>query len=221
MKRELIYTQDGSKTIHLPELNEYYHSKHGALQEAVHVFIKNGFNEINQNTISILEMGFGTGLNAFLTLLEATKQNKSVSYTGIEAYPISFEEWQGLNYIEILNAQKFDEVYNKMYHCNWNIFTDISPNFKLQKKLKRFEEIDFCEEFDLIYFDAFGYRVQPECWETSIFKSLNKALKSNGILVTYACRTIIKKAMEEAGFKVEKLAGPPGKREMIRAKKIV
>lgn len=221
MKRELIYTQDGSKTIHLPELNEYYHSKHGALQEAVHVFIKNGFNEINQNIISILEMGFGTGLNAFLTLLEATKQNKSVSYTGIEAYPISFEEWQGLNYIEILNAQKFDEVYNKMYYCNWNIFTDISPNFKLQKKLKRFEEIDFCEEFDLIYFDAFGYRVQPECWETSIFKSLNKALKSNGILVTYACRTIIKRSLEDAGFIVEKLVGPPGKREMIRAKKIV
>ncbi len=217
MKREIVQTSDGSTTIYLPEWEENYHSKHGAIQEAKHVFIKNGFEQFNQNELAILEVGFGTGLNAFITFLEAKKSNIQIDYSGVEAYPVDFDEIAQMNYVSELDATDFDAEFQKMHTCEWNSNVRISDGFCLTKRKQFFNEIDDVEQFDLIYFDAFGYRVQPELWSTEIFKKMFNALKPNGVLVTYAARGVVKRSMNEVGFTVEKLEGPPGKREMFRA----
>ncbi len=219
MKREIIQTLDGSTTIQIKEWDECYHSKHGAIQEAQHVFIKNGLSLFKNRQISILEIGFGTGLNAFITFLEAKKMNQSIDYVGVEAYPISAEELVSMNYVEELNARDEKGVFEQMHQCNWEEKEILGDGFSLTKRKQLFEEIDDLDRFDLIYFDAFGYRVQPELWSTAIFKKMFDSLKNNGVLVTYAARGVVKRSMIEVGFKVEKLAGPPGKREMFRARK--
>lgn len=215
MKREIIQTQDGSTSIFLPEWNESYHSKHGAIQEAYHVFIKSGFSLFKGKPISVLEIGFGTGLNTFITFLEAKKNNQKVNYTGIEAYPISSEEISAMNFASLIDSEEA-ENFNKIHNCKWETKNEISTIFSLTKRKQFFQEIDDFECFDLIYFDAFGFRIQPELWSVEIFTKMYNALKKNGILVTYACRTSIKNAMKEAGFEIEKLPGAPGKREMLR-----
>lgn len=220
MKREIIQTSDGSTSILLPEWNETYHSKFGAIQEAKHVFIKNGLSLFQGQSVSILEIGFGTGLNAFITYLEAKDLEQKIEYTGIEAYPVSEEDASKMNYVSELDAEKDKAVFLKMHQSEWNEKVFLAPNFLLEKQNIKFQEIADENKYDLIYFDAFGYRVQPELWSLEIFQIMFKALKSEGILVTYACRSSIKKAMIEAGFAVEKLAGPPGKREMLRARKL-
>ena len=219
MKREIIQTLDGSTTIQLTEWNECYHSKHGAIQEAQHVFIKNGFALFDQKEISILEIGFGTGLNAFITFLESNKLNSKIIYTGVEAYPVDFNEISQMNYVEELEATDFEAEFQKMHTCEWNLNVKISDEFCLIKRQQFFNQIDDIEQFDLIYFDAFGYRVQPELWSTEIFKKMYNALKPGGRLVTYAARGVVKRSMIEVGFTVQKLAGPPGKREMFLASK--
>ncbi|NMH26199.1 tRNA (5-methylaminomethyl-2-thiouridine)(34)-methyltransferase MnmD [Flavobacterium solisilvae] len=220
MKREIIQTKDGSTSIFIPEWNESYHSKHGAIQEAYHVFIKNGFSLFEAKPVSILEIGFGTGLNAFITSLEAKKNNQQINYVGVEAYPISPEEILAMNYAALIDANTID-VFKEIHQANWESENQIHANFSLTKRKQFFQDIDDKECFDLIYFDAFGFDVQPELWSTAIFIKMYNALKVNGILVTYACRTSIKNAMKEAGFEVEKLPGAPGKREMLRAKKML
>lgn len=217
MKREIIQTKDGSTTIHLEEWNESYHSKHGAIQEAKHVFIKNGLSLFENQSVAILEIGFGTGLNAFISFLEAQKMNQNIEYVGVEAYPVAPEEILSMNYVDELNAQSQLEIFEKMHTSNWNEKIELSDSFSLTKRQQFFQDIDDVAQFDLIYFDAFGYRVQPELWSTAIFKKMYDALKSNGVLVTYAARGVVKRSMIEVGFRVEKLEGPPGKREMFRA----
>lgn len=219
MKREIIQTLDGSTTIHIAEWDECYHSKHGAIQEAQHVFIKNGLSLFPDRNVSILEIGFGTGLNAFITFLESKKSNQSIDYVGVEAYPISAEEIVSMNYVEELNAVEQSSIFDTMHQSNWEEKIILDDDFTLTKRKQFFEEIDDENKFDLIYFDAFGYRVQPELWSTAIFEKMYKALKPNGVLVTYAARGVVKRSMIEVGFTVEKLAGPPGKREMFRATK--
>lgn len=219
MKREIITTSDGSTTIHLSEWNESYHSKHGAIQEAYHVFIKNGLSLFEDKPVSILEIGFGTGLNAFITFLEAKKKNQHVDYVGVEAYPISPDELSSMNYVQELNAMDENLTYSKMHSDSWGEKHNISKEFALTKNKQFFETIDDVNQYDLIYFDAFGHRVQPELWSTEIFRKMYTALKKNGILVTYAARGEVRRSMIEVGFSVEKLLGPPGKREMLRAKK--
>lgn len=219
MKREIIQTLDGSTTIQIKEWDECYHSKHGAIQEAQHVYIKNGLSLFQNKPISILEIGFGTGLNAFITFLEGNKMNQSIDYVGVEAYPISADELISMNYVEELKATDEKDIFEKMHQCNWEEKTFFGDVFSLTKRKQLFEEIDDLNRFDLIYFDAFGYRVQPELWSTAIFKKMFDALKNNGLLVTYAARGVVKRSMIEVGFKVEKLEGPPGKREMFRARK--
>ena len=219
MKRNIIKTLDGSTTIQLQDWNECYHSKHGAIQEAKHVFIKNGLSLFQNKTISILEIGFGTGLNAFITYLEAPKLNLNIDYVGVEAYPISSDEILAMNYIDELEAPDKDLIFKTMHSCIWGQKTRLSNTFSLTKRKQFFEEINDVEQYDLIYFDAFGYRVQPELWSTEIFRSMYASLKPNGTLITYAARGVIKRSMIEVGFTVEKLAGPPGKREMFRATK--
>lgn len=220
MKREILTTNDGSTTIHLPDWDESYHSKHGAIQEAYHVFIKSGFSLIKGNSISILEIGFGTGLNAFITYLEAKKSNQTIDYVGVEAYPVEVAEALQMNYVSELDATNEITIFSKMHESNWEEKQNITDNFSLTKRKQFFQDISDENTFDLIYFDAFGFRLQPELWSLEIFQKMYKAIKTDGVLVTYACRGSIKQAMLECGFKVEKLPGAPGKREMIRATKI-
>ena len=217
MKREFITTEDGSVTILLPEMQETYHSKFGAIQEAYHVFIQNGLVLTKGQPIAVLEIGFGTGLNAFITFLESVKSGQVINYTGVEAYPVTHEEAPLLNYVEQLKAEAHAAVFQHMHAAEWGVTTQLSDNFSLTKRKQFFQEIDDKEVFDLIYFDAFGYPVQPDLWSVDIFKRMYAALKNNSVLVTYACRTVIKKAMTEAGFQTKKVPGPPGKREMLIA----
>ena len=219
MRREIITTSDGSTTIHLPDWDENYHSKHGAIQEAKHVFIENGLSLFKDKSIAILEIGFGTGLNAFITFLESKKLNITVDYVGVEAYPVSTAEILSMNYVNELNAMTENQVFEQMHTSNWEEKTILSETFCLTKRKQFFAEIEDVAQFDLIYFDAFGYRVQPELWSTEIFQKMFNALKPNGILVTYAARGVVKRSMIEVGFTVEKLPGPPGKREMFRGTK--
>jgi len=217
MKREIIITSDGSTTIYLPEWNEQYHSKHGAIQEAYHVFIKAGFEQIKKDKIDVLEIGFGTGLNCFITILEVQKNNKKVNYVGVEAYPVLQDEIKKLNYVSVLKAIQYQPIFDKLHAVSLGEKHKILPNFSLTKEQKLFKEIDAVNQFDLIYFDAFGARVQPELWTEDIFKKMFIALKNNGILVTYTAKGSVRRAMQFVGFTVERLPGPPGKREMLRA----
>ncbi|MFY9241883.1 MAG: tRNA (5-methylaminomethyl-2-thiouridine)(34)-methyltransferase MnmD [Polaribacter sp.] len=231
MKREILITSDGSTTIHLPEWNEQYHSKHGAIQEAYHVFMKAGFekvldtisqkSEITRTNMSILEIGFGTGLNAFITFLEADKKQVKLDYVGVEAYPILEDEFQKLNYVSELKAEKHQSKFDKMHQVCWDEKHQISSQFTIKKRKQFFEDIDDENQFDLIYFDAFGATNQPELWTENIFKKMYRALKANGVLVTYAAKGSVRRAMQAVGFTTERLQGPPGKREMLRATKVI
>lgn len=222
MKRRIITTNDGSKTIHIEEWNEQYHSTHGAIQEANHVFLKNGLNYFYQthkpSQISVLEIGFGTGLNAFITCLEADRSNVNVNYVGIEAHPVSNDEIIQLNYAEMI-SMKHESTFKMIHDVNWEDTIEITPRFDLTKREQFFSEINDEHCFDIIYFDAFGPRVQPELWTEDIFKLMFKALKEKGILVTYSAKGSARRAMQSVGFTVERLEGPPGKRHMLRATK--
>ncbi|GAL67828.1 tRNA (5-methylaminomethyl-2-thiouridine)(34)-methyltransferase MnmD [Jejuia pallidilutea] len=228
MKREIITTADGSSTIHLPDWNEQYHSKHGAIQEAYHVFIKHGLHYFYdqklalkpKNTISILEVGFGTGLNAFVTYLEAEKLKLKINYVGVEAYPVTLAEIQLLNYPFALNAEDKADVFLKLHTTSWNTSHSINETFSITKQQKAFDDINAKNSFNIIYFDAFGARVQPELWTETIFKKMFNALAQNGILVTYSAKGSVRRAMQAVGFTVKKLPGPPGKREMLQAIKL-
>ena len=227
MKRQIITTSDGSTTIHLPDWNEQYHSKHGAIQEAIHVFINTGLHYYCKNrllasknfNISILEIGFGTGLNAFITFLETTKSDLAIDYVGVEAYPISEKEVTQLNYVNELKAQSFNKEFGLMHSTLWEEKISISSDFQLTKRKQFFEDIDDENEFNIVYFDAFGARNQPELWTETIFEKMYKALKENGVLVTYSAKGSVRRALQKVGFAVERLPGPPGKREMLRAVK--
>ncbi|NCT17873.1 MAG: SAM-dependent methyltransferase [Flavobacteriaceae bacterium CG_4_8_14_3_um_filter_34_10] len=215
MQREIVTTSDGSSTIFFSEWKEHCHSIHGAIQEANHVFIKMGLSLFSSGEVAILEIGFGTGLNAFITLLEAEKRNLTISYVGVEAYPITLEEVEKLNYPKQLNAS--EEIFRLLHEKPWEQNIEISSRFNLKKRQQFFEQINDASQYDLIYFDAFGAGVQPELWTVSIFKKMYQALKPKGVLVTYAAKGSVRRAMLEVGFKVERLPGPPGKREMLRA----
>lgn len=222
MKRKIIITDDGSTTIHLPDLDEQYHSKHGAIQEAYHVFINTGLEyllkQLQPNPLKILEIGLGTGLNAFITLLEADKNKIPISFTGVEAYPISSLEIEKLNYPLLLNST--EAYFKKLHQSEWEKQISISTHFSILKRKQFFSEITDKNNFHLIYFDAFGARVQPELWTEQIFKKMYTALKKGGVLVTYSAKGSVRRAMQTVGFEVERLPGPPGKREMLRAHKI-
>ena len=219
LKRKIIQTADGSSSLLVEDWGETYHSRHGAIQEAKHVFIQNGLSLFQGQSVAVLEIGFGTGLNAFITFLEAEQRQQKIDYVGVEAYPILQQEAEKLNYVSQLDANQYDTQFQLLHTSEWGVNTRISDYFSLTKRQQYFNEIEDKNQFNLIYFDAFGYQYQPELWSVHIFRLMYEALVTNGVLVTYACRGPIKKAMLEAGFKVEKLKGPPGKREMLRAQK--
>lgn len=220
MKRRIITTADGSKTIHIEDWNEQYHSKHGAIQEAYHVFIEHGLRLFQNTKVRILEVGFGTGLNALITLSELQKLDLQISYTGVEAYPVSLDEVEQLDYCDQLDKVKLKDVFIKMHESPWEKEIEIVENFALHKQLKDFRSINDVNLFNLIYFDAFGARVQPELWTVGIFGKMYTALQEKGVLVTYAAKGSVRRALQEVGFSVERLPGPPGKREMLRAIKV-
>lgn len=221
MRREIIETEDGSKTIHLPELNESYHSIHGAVQEAKHVFLKSGWDQLAISEYKILEIGFGTGLNAILTLIKGMKEDKKVHYTGLEAFPITPEEVKALNYAILPVIQSVKSEYEQLHESQWGKEININSEFILLKKEQKIEEF-FPKEnsYNLIYFDAFAPRVQPEMWTSEVFQKMYAALSKNGILVTYCAKGEVRRNMKHTGFEVERIPGPPGKREMLRAIKL-
>ena len=219
MNRKIIITNDGSTTIQLLDWDEQYHSKNGAIQEANHVFIKQGLAQFKIKELNIFEIGFGTGLNAFITFLEAQKRDLKINYVGVEAFPVEKNELDKLNYVSKLNAEAYKEVFSLMHQSNWGEEQKIATNFKLTKRKQKFEEIIDQNKYHLIYFDAFGAQVQPELWTEVIFKKMYESLKNDGILVTYSAKGSVRRAMQSVGFVVERLPGPPGKREMLRATK--
>lgn len=223
MKRELIITGDGSHSISVPEMNVTYHSVYGAIQESMHVFIKAGLRDSGLfdfvGVHRVLEIGFGTGLNALLTLIEADKHKNRIYYTGIELYPLANAEIDELNYCEQLNQPDYKQRLEKMHQCAWEEMIEISPYFRLTKTKCDLADYSTEDPYSIIYFDAFAPKAQPELWTKKIFEKLYALLIAGGVLVTYCSKGDVRRAMIAAGFKVEKLPGPKGKREMIRARK--
>lgn len=219
MKRKIIYTQDGSTTLEIEAWGEHYHSMRGAIGEAYHVFIHQGLELFAGKEIFLLEIGLGTGLNAFITFLEHERQQQTIHYEGVEAYPLTAEEVSCLNYPELLHVSDKKAVFELLHSTPWDETVSLSPTFTLKKRLQSFEQISDQERFDLIYFDAFSASVQPELWTETLFERMYQALKTGGILVTYASKGSARRAMQAVGFKVEKLPGALGKRDMLRAKK--
>ena len=221
MKRTVEVTADGSSTIYAPTFNQHYHSTHGALQESRHVFIDAGLAHCSKSSVSILEIGFGTGLNALLTAIEAKNQKKKIRYVGLEKYPIQSNELPLLNYTSVLNVDAITVLFEALHTTPWEIENALSPNFSLEKREQNFLDIDDENAFDIIYYDAFAPNAQPELWTEEIFKKMFEALKTGGFLVTYCAKGQVKRNMKAVGFLVEGLPGPPGKREMTRATKAI
>lgn len=219
MDRQIIVTGDGSTSFHVHELNEQYHSVHGALRESRHVFLNAGFNTLDLETIAILEMGLGTGLNALLTVLEALSQKKKVVYTAFEKYPLTPEEIAMLNFHELLNEDLAKETLSAIHRGPWGQKFNVNKGFCLTKVSDDIRNCRYRGEFNLIYFDAFGPLVQPDLWASPVLKAMYTALAPGGILVTYSAKGEIRRRLQRIGFTVERLQGPPGKRHMVRATK--
>jgi tRNA U34 5-methylaminomethyl-2-thiouridine-forming methyltransferase MnmC len=199
-------------------LNETYHSKHGALQESIHVFIKEGLDYFlqrkSQKDISILEVGFGTGLNALLTVQRALElPGNIIHYTSLETFPVPEEIWSKLNYIDSVGLK---EKFNQLHEATWNEAVSITSGFNLRKLNLSLQQIDFSSEFDLVYFDAFAPNKQPEMWEIDVLKQVVNAMRADGVFVTYCAKGQLKRDLKSLGLEVETLPGPPGKKEMVR-----
>ena len=206
-------TADSSHTISLPEINEHYHSINGAIQESKHVYIEAGFKQCRKQEIHVLEMGFGTGLNALLTALEAEHQKVKVAYAGLEKYPLSQDIINRLNYSE-LNLSLFQAIHQ----AEWGKSKSINPFFCLQKIQIDFRDFNFQGKYDVVYYDAFSPDKQPEVWSQELFNKIFQAMNLGGILTTYCAKGNIRRMMQHAGFMVERIQGPPGKREMLRGR---
>lgn len=221
MQRKLILTNDGSHSIEIPEVNLTYHSIHGAIQESKYVFIREGLlhfiNRTPKNTISIFEVGLGTGLNALLTAMEIEGDGRKVYYEAVELFPLEIDLAQSLNYCEHLGHHEMKPMFDQIHTCEWETEIPISPGFVLKKIKKNLVNFEVSATFDLVYFDAFAPNEQPELWTSDIFDKMFSLLSPGGILVTYCSKGSVQRSMRSSGFKIEKIAGPPGKREMIRA----
>lgn len=218
MDTELITTKDGSHSLFVPELNEIYHSANGAIQESNHVFIEAGLKQFAKKEIEIFEIGFGTGLNAFLTLNHAINNQIKIKYNTIEKFPVDYQTLQRLNYTEIININ-LQDVFYQLHSNTWSQQFQINEYFELFKIKDDISNFSPDFEYDLIFFDAFAPDIQPELWTIEIFQKLYDKLKPNGILTTYSAKGEVKRNLKACGFEIEKIPGPPGKREMIRATK--
>lgn len=214
-----IITEDGSSTLYSSRFDQHYHSTHGAIQESMHVFIEAGLNALPQDKrmINVLEMGFGTGLNALLTLLN--KGTREIFYTGIEAYPVKGENWTILNYATALNYDYATVFLQQLHESPWDTVIPITKGFLLNKVNCLLKDFSASESYDLLYFDAFGPGSQPELWEESVWPKLYELMNPGGIFVTYSSKGTVRRGLIAAGFEMEKIPGPPGKREMLRGRK--
>jgi len=216
---QIIKTSDGSDTIFVPELNEHYHSIHGAVQESSYIFIKSGFDFCKTDPLNIFEVGFGTGLNALLTAIKCMEGDREVNYTSIEKYPIDEITVKTLNHYQFA-GESGKEIYNSIHSAKWNERVRICRKFNLMKISGDLTSDVIKGNYDLIYFDAFGPDKQPEMWTKEIFAALAGLTNKNGILVTYSAKGEVKRNLRACGFEVTLLPGPPGKRQIIRAVKI-
>lgn len=222
MIRNWVKTKDGSPSLFVPELNQHYHSLHGALQESRHVFIAAGLHQFaEQEEVRILEIGFGTGLNALLSHFEKAQPEQIIHYHSLEKYPLVEEEWQALNWPELFDEKpEYRDFYHELHSAPWNQEHALRPNFNLWKIAANLKTHSAkAAYYDLIYFDAFSPEAQEDLWTEEIFKNMQQALKPDGKLVTYCVKGSVRRAMKAAGLVVEKIPGPPGKREMARAKR--
>lgn len=213
-------TKDGSSTFYVPELNEHYHSVNGAIQESMHVFIKAGLEIFEKHHIKIFEMGFGTGLNALLTYNYCKSKNKSIDYTTIEKYPLQPDQYKKLNYFSTGNNVP-NPVLLQMHEALWGEPQIITDFFNLKKVKTSLHSFIHPHTYDLVYFDAFAPSVQPDLWTPGVFANIYKSMNKNGILVTYSAKGQVRRNMTDAGFTVERIPGPPGKRQMMRATKTI
>lgn len=238
MFTEIKITDDGSNTLFVPELNESYHSVHGSIQESNHIFIQNGLKHCLKNSVKVLEIGFGTGLNTFLTLLETIHSDhfmmdannntndiiyqknaiQKVNYTTVELYPVEVEKALQLNFPEMI-GKRTRSWFEEIHTSEWNKPVQITENFTLTKILTDYTKKDFSEKFDVIYFDAFSPEKQPEMWSEEVFKKLYLCCDENASLVTYCAKGMVRRILQSVGFRVERLPGPKGKREILRAVK--
>lgn len=229
---QVVVTGDGSHTLYVPCLREHYHSTFGAIQESQFIFIDTGLKAllshqrlkteggIPETAIHLLEVGFGTGLNALLTQIESSRLGIDVWYTSLEAHPLEQEIWSKLNFHQQLTHAPAAQLYEQLHLAAWNQQVAISPGFSLQKIHGNLEKFNpGSNRYHLVYFDAFGPDVQPEMWSPEIFSTIYHAMKTGGLLLTYSVKGTVVRALKAAGFTIEKLPGPPGKREILRATK--
>ena len=219
MQTELKLTEDGSHTLFVPGIDECYHSTHGAIQESRHIFIEAGLKQCLKPEINVLEIGFGTGLNAFLALLEAERYGTQIHYTSLELCPVEVEKALQLNYPQEIAPEK-RQLFELLHTSPWNEESAITPNFSLKKIETDFTEFVFEGNFDVVFFDAFSPEKQPEMWSSELFSTIYAHCNRGAILTTYCAKGIVRRAMQEAGFTVERLQGPPGKREILRGLKV-
>ena len=216
---KLVETADGSHTIYVPELDEHYHSIHGAIQESTHIFINSGFGFCKADPLNVFEVGFGTGLNALLTALTSTEGTREVNYTSVEKYPLSDDIIKSLNY-HMFTGEEGENIFKMIHASKWNVLQNICKHFNLKKINADITTTSFSGIYDLIYFDAFGPDKQPEMWSRKIFEMVSEITAIGGILVTYSAKGDVKRNLRACGFDVTLLPGPPGKRQIIRAVKI-
>lgn len=224
MQRNLIVTKDGSHSVAVPELKASYHSLYGALPESLHVFIESGLKYwFKQHTDAsrcvIFEMGFGTGLNALLSVIEANRLQRNVMYETVEAFPLEDSITKQLNYCEALAQGSWQPVFESLHSTEWNKTHEITPFFSFKKIKTLLANYTPGEPINIIYYDAFAPAAQPELWTKEVFEPMLNILAPEGFLVTYCSKGDVRRALQAAGFRVEKIPGPPGKREMIRAGK--
>lgn len=219
IRRELQTTADGSSTLFIPEMDEHYHSVNGAIQESCHIFINAGLRQVAKANVRIMEIGFGTGLNAFLSLLDAeATENRHIDYHTVELYPLDMELIRSLNYCEMIAPEKSD-LFMALHTAAWNEPAPVTPRFTLHKMEGDSNTCALPSAIDLIYFDAFAPEKQPEMWNPEIFSRLYAHTAADGIIVTYCAKGEVRRSMQAAGFSMERLPGPPGKRHMLLGRK--
>ncbi len=217
MKQEIIQTSDGSKTIYLPELNEHYHSVNGAVTESKYVYIEKGYSFTKKQSPVVFEVGFGTGLNCVLTALQAETKKQKTIYYSIDNFPLANSILKELNH-DSLFSKDGKGIFEKIHSCEWDKLIQISDFFYLQKIHSYLQKYDLSdlEKFDVVYFDAFGPDKQPEMWTPEIFYSICNQCSPEAVFVTYSAKGEIRRQLTRAGFVMERLPGPPGKKQMLR-----
>jgi len=224
MQKKIITTGDGSPTIFVEKLKETYHSKHGALNESQYVYIEKGLmhwlNKKNKNEVKIFEMGLGTGLNAYLSYVCSYELDLTCKYFSIEKYPLARKELEALKMKAALPMPKHHHFFDRLHDIEWNQMISQS-NFLFQKIEDDFLTTPITQKYDVIFYDAFGYHAQSELWQEKALQICFDMLQSGGVWVSYCAKGEVRRTLQKIGFQLERLEGPPGKREMLRAIKKV